>query len=127
MLFSNLGFAIATHYCGGTAVESKLILGNENLDCGMNVEKQPCQSEQSHASQLKKVPCCENKYQSLDLESDYELTVLQPNISLEFIAAFAVSFLSIIFPSENDTAQYADYSPPPIEQDIAILYQVFLI
>jgi len=128
MLSCNLGLAIATHYCGGTAVESQLVHGHEILDCGMNnMDEQPCPSEQIHALQLKKTPCCENEYQSLDLEDDYELTVPQLSLSLEFIAAFAVSFLTVVFPSENQPSQYANYSPPLIEQDIAILYQVFLI
>jgi hypothetical protein len=138
VLFSNMGLAIATHYCGGMAVESKLMLGHEPLDCGMtdmdmatvdmgNMDEQPCQSEQTHAIQLKKTPCCENEYQSLDVEGDYELKVVQPSLNLEFVAVFAVSFLRIAFPTEIPSPQYANYSPPLIDQDIAILYQVFRI
>ena len=138
MLFSNMGFAIATHYCGGMAVESKLMLGHETLDCGMatmvtadmdisNMDEQPCQSGQTHALQFKKTPCCENEYQSLDIEDDYELTVVQPSLNFEFVAAFVVSFLKVAFLTEITSPQYANYSPPLIEQDIAVLYQVFRI
>ena len=133
-----MGFAIATHYCGGMAVKSKLMLGHEPLDCGMatmdkadmdmgNMDEQPCQSEPTHALRLKKTPCCENEYQSLDVEGDYELTVVQPSLNFEFVAAFAVSFLKVAFLTEIPSPQYANYSPPLIDQDIAILYQVFRI
>ena len=128
-----MGLAIATHYCGGMAVESKLMLGHEPLDCGMatvdtaDMDEQPCQSEQTHALQFTKTPCCENEYQSLDVEDDYELTVVQPSLNFEFVAAFAVSFLKATFLTEIPSPQYANYSPPLIEQDIAVLYQVFRI
>ncbi|WKN45395.1 HYC_CC_PP family protein [Tunicatimonas pelagia] len=141
MLFSNMGFAIAIHYCGGMAVESKLMYGHDPLDCGMatmdmaemdnvdtaTVDKQFCPSELTHELQLTKTPCCENEYQSLDVDGDYEPTVVQPSLNLAFVAAFAVSFLEIAFPTKTLTSRYADYSPPLIEQDISVLYQVFRI
>lgn len=128
MLFSNMGFAIGTHYCGGMAVESELMHGHEPLDCGMtDMDEQPCPSELTHEHQLAKTPCCENEYQSLDVDGDYEPTVVQPSLNLAFVAAFAVSFLEIAFPTKISTSRYADYSPPLIDQDIAVLYQVFRI
>lgn len=123
-----MGFAVATHYCGGMAVESKLVFGDHNLDCGMaDMDQKPCTTDPSTLPEIKKKPCCENEYQSLDVEDDYKPSIVYSGISLDFVVAFTYAFFDWTGPSQSLSSQYANYYPPPIEQDIAVLYQVFRI
>ncbi len=123
-----MGFAVATHYCGGLAVESQIVMGNAVLDCGMaNMDQQPCESMPSQKPEIRKKPCCQNEYQSLDVEDDFKQTIVQSTVNVEFVAAFIVSFLQVSLASENEAPQFANYSPPLIDQDISVLHQVFLI
>ncbi|WP_456459132.1 HYC_CC_PP family protein [Reichenbachiella sp.] len=127
MLTTNMGFAVATHYCGGLAVESKVVLGHETLDCGMANMDKDCKTPPLEGMHLSKKPCCENKYQSIDTEDDFKPTIIQSTVNVEFVAAFIVTFLHLPISSTNEESQYANYSPPLIDQDISVLHQVFLI
>ena len=127
MLTTNMGFAIATHYCGGLAVESKVVFGHEALDCGMANMDKDCETPPLEGMHLSKKPCCENKYQSIDTEDDFKPTIVQSMVSVEFVAAFVITFLHLPISSTNEEPQYANYSPPLIDQDIPVLHQVFLI
>ena len=126
MLSTNMGFAVATHYCGGMAVESQLVFGHEALDCGMANMDKDCETP-LEGMHLSKKPCCENKYQSLDTEDDFKPTIAHSMVNVEFVAAFLVTFLHLPISSTNEESQYANYSPPLIDQDISVLHQVFLI
>lgn len=127
MLTTNMGFAVATHYCGGLAVESKVVLGHEALDCGMANMDKDCKAPPLEGTHLSKKPCCENKYQSIDTEDNFKPTIVQSLVNVEFVAAFIVTFLHLPISSVNEEPQYANYSPPLIDQDISVLHQVFLI
>jgi hypothetical protein len=73
------------------------------------------------------MPCCENQYQSLDIDDDYKRTIFQSNVNIDFIASFIVSFFQVSLFSENKENQYANYLPPLLECDVTVLHQVFLI
>jgi hypothetical protein len=122
-----MGFALATHYCGGLAVESQIVMGNTVLDCGMADMYKGCKSDSPLAIHIKKMPCCENQYQSLDIDDDYKRTIFQSNVNIDFIASFIVSFFQVSLFSENKENQYANYLPPLLECDVTVLHQVFLI
>ncbi len=127
MLSTNMGFAMATHYCGGLAVESKVVFGHEALDCGMaKMDQQSCQTLPPQKPGVKKTPCCQNKYQSLDIEDGFKPTIVQTTFNVDFVAAFIVTSLhSPVYFYEEP--QYTNYSPPLINRDIPVLHQIFLI
>lgn len=130
MLFTHLGLALGTHYCGGLAVESKVMIGHAHLDCGMSDmdnTKKDCEHTSDKESYIDKLPCCENQYLSYDIDDELQSKLIKDGISFEFLIAFAYEFLGTTFPTEIHTSQYADYSPPLIEQNISVLYQVFII
>ncbi|WP_084370505.1 HYC_CC_PP family protein [Reichenbachiella faecimaris] len=127
LLAGNSGFSLATHYCSGLAVESKVVLGHKALDCGMaNMDKE-CENDSPIGTHIKKGPCCENTYQSLDIEDDFKPSIVQSSVNVEFVAAFIITFLHLPISSINEEVQYANYSPPLIDQDISVLHQVFRI
>jgi len=117
---------MATHYCSGLAVESKLVFGHEELECGMEKMQEPsCHSE----PEKEENNCCENKYQSLDVEDEFKptSTVFLSKIQIEYLGVFVVAYLGLDFLTTEQIPQHTHYSPPLIEQDKYVLFQVFLI
>ena len=125
MLTSHLGFAVGTHYCGGHAVESKLMLGHSHMDCGMGDMDKDCERKTDSKTYLDKVPCCENEYLSMEVEDEFKPGLEQSKVSVDFVASFVITFLDRFLDQEEP--QYSDYDPPLVTRDISILHQVFLI
>ena len=86
-----------------------------------------CKKEGSTENQIKKKPCCENEYRSLDLEDEFQPQVINSSVNLEFVAAFFITLIGKVYAAESDKAEYLNYSPPLIERDIPVLIQSFLI
>ncbi|MEP0985689.1 hypothetical protein [Ekhidna sp.] len=126
MLTSHLGFAVGTHFCGGLAVEAKLMIGHEHLDCGMADMDKECEGKSDGKTYLDKMPCCENEYLSIEVENEFKPIVEQNALNFEFVAAFAVSYLDV-FSVDEVNLQLTNYDPPQIAEDISILHQVFII
>lgn len=126
MLTSHVGFAVGTHFCGGLAVEAKLMIGHEHLDCGMADMDKECEGKSDGKSHLDKVPCCENEYLNIEVEDEFRPGVDQTALNFDFVAAFVVSYLEI-FSSDQENPRYTAYDPPLVTQDIPILHQVFII
>lgn len=123
VLTSNIGIAMVTHYCGGQAVTSQLVIGQGTLGCGMsNLEMR---TEQQSDMGYEPSGCCEDHYQSFEIEDEFNL--LQLSINLDFVAAIVHSFLDLVILSEEEHPQLAHYSPPLIFRDIPVLNQTFII
>lgn len=124
LLTSNVGLAMVTHFCGGQAVKSQLVIGHGNLDCGM-ADMNMATEQKSTGMDYASSGCCEDQYQSFEIEDDFNH--LQLSINLDFVAAFVHAFLDVVVLSEEDHPQYAHYSPPLLLRDIPILNQTFII
>lgn len=123
LLLSNVGFTMGTHFCGGLPVKSELMIGHSHLDCGMGeMERQDCGDD----LQVKAKPCCENQYQTLEIEDDFKVSKASLDLSPVFVVAYIESFLNLAF-SDSTKTQYVNYSPPLLLRDIPVLNQVFLI
>ena len=125
LLVSNMGFAMAVHYCGGLAVESQLMVGHYPLDCGMpdmDMEDEPIKD-----IQLNPQDCCDNQYQFLDVDDDFLSAHLSLSFNVDLFITFIHTWLNVVLLSEADKPQYASYSPPLLLRDIPVLHQVFLI
>ena len=127
LLFSNLGFAVGTHYCGGEEVMSRFLLGESALSCGMAAMESNCDSDHGDGLSFSKSGCCENEYRSFQVDDNYhpELVKLVQNFSFA-VAFFYTDYFTGLFPSVEKTF-YSDYSPPPLEKDLRVLFQTFLI
>ena len=126
MLTSHLGFAVGTHFCGGLAVEAKLMIGHEHLDCGMADMDKECESKSDAKSYLDTMPCCENEYLSIEVEDEFKPGVEQSALNFEFVAAFVVSYLDA-FSVVGMNHQLTNYDPPLVTEDISTLHQIFII
>lgn len=125
-MFSNMGFTLATHYCGGHAVKSKLMLGIGELDCGMAKSDKSCESDSMETS-VKKKGCCENQYISINLEDEYQPSALQANLDYNFVFTFVYTFVELLNSQVELDVVYDDYSPPLRYIDVQVLFQSFLI
>ena len=127
MLIGNSGLAIATHYCGGFAVKSQIVVGHTELNCGMSNMDKSCETDSSKEGYIKKKPCCANEFQSLELEDEFQPPVIESSLNLKFVAAFVITFTNSTNASKAVKAGHKNYSPPLIERDIPVLIQSFLI
>lgn len=121
------GLAMVTHYCGGMAVETQIVVGHGELYCGMLDMEGDCKNESSTENHFRKKPCCENEYQSFDQETEFQLQIINSSVNLEFVTVFFITLADKAYTSEIDEAEYLNYSPPLIERDIPVLVQSFLI
>ncbi len=123
VLFSSLGFSVATHYCGGKKIMSELVLADGDLSCGM-IEK-TCATPSEYGFSFNKV-CCENELIAVDLDDDFKLDIAQVHDATDFVIAFVYVFLLPNF-TTSATSNTVVYSPPPLKQNRQILFQSFLL
>lgn len=123
ILASNTGVTYAKHFCGDFEVMSTITLGEKNLSCGMKMDVKGCDNETQ-----KDRHCCKNKYENIDTDDNYSLSLFDLQINVPFIASFVSIF---IFKQFSDPSQgllfYTNYKPPPIGKNLSVLYQVFTI
>lgn len=125
-----MGFSIASHYCKGQLVNTKLVHGADSFGCCMaKMDKQlpdECSSTEVQKA-VKKKGCCENEYQSLDIDDDFNSKQLLSKAHPQLIAVFIYVYFQLNNSGSNVDIAYSDYSPPPLEQDVQVMYQTFLL
>jgi len=125
-----MGFSIASHYCQGQLVKSQLVHGTDNFGCCMakmdNQLPEECNFPDIQKP-VKKKGCCENEYQSLDIDDDFSSKQVLSKAHPQLIAVFIYVYYHLNTSDSNSDIAYSDYSPPPLEQDTQVLYQTFLL
>ncbi len=130
LLVGNSYLTIGIHFCGGEAVESKIILGETHLGCGMMDREESCKDSENsnkHKTSFEKTPCCENQYQTIQPTEDFIQDATKIASNVEFAVAFIYTTLNLdLFPKSSHPV-YTEYISPPLEKDIPVLFQTFLI
>ena len=92
--------------------------------------EEPCDgSENANKNEvsLDKVPCCQNEYQTLQSTNEFVKDAVQVAFNVEFAVVFIYTSLNMdLFPKSTHQA-YTEYISPPLEKDIRVLFQTFLI
>lgn len=126
VLTSHLGFAVGTHYCMGQAVESKLMLGYEPMDCGMGSVEKVGKPDLPLETYYDRLPCCEYEYFSIDIDDE-----LEPSGGLNmlpiYIASVAIGSYISFHPWTPKKPAYPLRNLHLHAKDLLILYQVLLI
>lgn len=126
MLLSSSGLAYAQHFCGGMEMMAKITVGENQLFCGMDgaVDDAGC----GDATTSKADDCCKNHITKIQTDEDFAKASFDVKFSKIFVAAFVSVFIlqEVEMPASEKTF-YADYNPPPLQQDLNILYETFLI
>ncbi|WP_306639760.1 HYC_CC_PP family protein [Sanyastnella coralliicola] len=127
MLTSNVGITLATHYCGGKAVKTSIMLGQEDLSCGMT-EMEPYCEKHHESPTITSKSCCENQYVRFEIEDDYRSSsIVEIPLQIGFIAAFIIGYINLYFFDASTEAEYLKYSPPLLDLDIPVFIQSFLL
>ena len=124
LLSSQVGLAYGTHFCAGKEVKSKVILGHEHLECGMEFSPKSC--DEPNETHFSKKLCCENELISPQVEDDMQPVKTTKNLNPVFVQAL-VHTLLIQLTADIESPRFAEYSPPWISFDFHVLHQVFLI
>lgn len=123
-----MSVTFATHYCGGIAVKSSISFGHDELSCGMAKMNDKACDESNHGQKITRKGCCENDYTTISVDDEYSNPgVIFPNFDFKFVTAFVVVYINNYFFVKEETNSFIAYSPPLIEQDRTVLFQVFRI
>ena len=130
LLVSHISLTTGTHFCGGEAVETKILLGETHLGCNMPDMEEPCDdSEKTNKNGVSfdKFPCCENYYQTVQVTNEFVQDVANITFNIEFALAFIYTSLNLdLFPKSTHQF-YTEYISPPLEKDMQVSFQTFLI
>lgn len=119
-----MGFSMGTHFCGGVAVKSELMIGHEHLDCGMGMMDQQPNSEQTS---IKRQKCCDNQYLTLEVDHNFKKGI-SPNVEQMLVVVTVAKVLLEITPRASiDKIPVPNTSPPLPIQDYQSQLQVFII
>ncbi len=127
LLLGNMGFSVATHFCGGHAVK-RLQAGGGTFECGMKESGDRvvvCEREGIHFNTSK---CCDNLQQIVQTDDTCPLDVvsLAASDSPDVSPTFSFDFPSYLPHAQSRALFY--YPPPPLpEKDRQVLFQTFLI
>lgn len=117
--------AKTTHFCMGMEMKSEIGFGEKHVDCGMNMPMNHSENETDNQQDPKS--CCENVTTHLQVDDEVQLKKVDINLSLDFAVALVQVFVFGVEPISSEKTQFPTYSPPPIEQNLQVLYQSFLI
>lgn len=122
LLASSSGIAYAQHYCGEYKMLSEITIGEKHLSCGMAMEVPGCDDQEEEPG------CCDNEYTKVETDDTFEKSVFEVEINPVFLDAF----LTFIVPKAEELRKEHDFnfrvhSPPPLDKDLQVLYETFLI
>lgn len=124
MLTLNMSITFATHYCGGKPVETSISLGHDDLKCEMSaIEKKAC-TKSDQKQKITRKNCCNNTYTTLSVDDNYNSTE-SVSLNIKFVSAFIAVFIHHTFFNCERLKSFFTYSPPLLEQDKSVLFQVF--
>ncbi|MFB9296945.1 HYC_CC_PP family protein [Persicitalea jodogahamensis] len=127
LLMSNMGFTVATHFCGGQAVMSGLRLGGGDWDCGMVHEASDHREDDRNCTRLAEEACCKNQHQTIQTDNTLSTDFPAPQFhaSAVGIAVFPLPYFERFTVLEAEPFRI---DPPPLpERDVQVLFQTFLI
>lgn len=130
LIASPMSLAIGTHICGGEAVEKKILLGDSHLGCDMSDMVESCDiSAESRGVgyHFENTPCCQNEFQFVELSDDFVKIVNQPTFNFDYAVAMISSIIDLDIPAKSTFPIFTQYIPPPLEKDVQVLFQTFLI
>ncbi|MDW7692143.1 hypothetical protein R9C00_14620 [Flammeovirgaceae bacterium SG7u.111] len=126
ILMGNMGFTLATHFCGGQAVETELAIGVHELACGMSEPSAKASGCEKEA--ISEKSCCDDEVISVDNGDEFKQSLQKLTFDHKVTLTFVYSFLKIYFPSEETYTSFTSYSPPlSVAQDYYVLFQSFLL
>ena len=126
LLLSNFGIVLSAHWCNGEVFDTSLSFFEEDLNCGMSVDS--CEDASTTNSSVYANNCCENSSQQFVVEDNYKESKSVSIIEeVNLLTVFYISLLNFSAADDVVKAEYQNYSPPLLSQDVQVLMQSFLI
>lgn len=120
-----VGVNYDTHFCCGELIKSELSITPETLSCGMGMNKALSKkySDEETISAL----CCENHRLTFEIDNDFS----KYSKHIQFLPQMDIVPMDVerVTTQMCNQPKYEDlgYSPPPLDRDIILLVQSFLI
>ncbi len=126
MLASSSGIAYAQHFCSGMEMMAEITLGEKHLSCGMVDAPDSDCGDKTAASEAH--DCCKNHVTKIQTDDNFAKASFDLKLNKTFVATFvSVFILQEVEIASIEKTFFADYKSPPLEQDLNILYETFLI
>lgn len=124
VLFSTLSFSMDMHFCGGRLVDFSLFEKAES--CGMMPEAADVPGDCLVGKAG--MDCCSDVRILVEGQEDFKVSFDQLTVDQQFfITSFVYAYYSLFEATENSPRKDWGYAPPPLIQDVQVLYQTFLI
>lgn len=130
LLSSHMYLTIGTHFCGGEAVESRILFSKTHLGCVMPDMEVPCDNSENsnkNGTSFKINPCCENEYQTIKSTDEFVKDAAQIAFNVEAAVAFIYTTLNLDLFPKSTPQFYTEFISPPLEKDFQVLFKTFLI
>lgn len=130
LLVSHVNVTFGTHFCGGEAIETKIIFGKTHLGCGMMDMEAPCDTplkQDVDGISFENVPCCQNEFQTVQVTDEYVKEVAPQSFQVEFALVIIYTTPDLDLFSKSVNKFYTVRLPLLFENDIQALFQTFLI
>ncbi|NRA11722.1 MAG: hypothetical protein HRT57_07195 [Crocinitomicaceae bacterium] len=118
-----VGINYDTHYCCGEEIAAEFSIIPHPLTCGMMGQDSDNENEGETISQV----CCETDHLAFEIDNDYVKYAMHDHD----IQQVDIIPMDVVLATAQLRAkpQYQDlgYSPPPLDRDIIVLIQSFLI
>lgn len=115
VLLTTTGFSLHEHHCTVTN-ETITSVMHEKSCCGKQ-DKQDCPKN-----------CCQNQVKFIQLDTETSLPATEYQISPDlFVTVLHVVLFQLFEQNDKTTDKYFTYNSPPINRDIPVFVQSFLI
>ena len=124
MCITTTGFSMNIHFCGGELQDVAFFSGD--TECSMMMEMKQAPACPMHAQVTKH--CCQDK--DLQIEADAPETFFGKSAELHPVWNLAAPEMNPAVPSSAEKAllaSFTTYRPPPLQRDIPVLVQSFLL
>lgn len=122
VLFSTMSFTVSEHYCGHKLVDRGLFSKAEA--CGMELQK----TSSSSNCELQKSNCCKDEVKQFIGQNELNTNISTLNFEQQvFVASFTYAYLNLFEGLAVNIIPFKNYTPPLVDKEIIVLYQVFII
>ena len=128
MLGSQVGFAVSTHFCGGSVFARAFSLVGSEVDCGMEESQESsCPMVTNSDLSISEKPCCGDESNVYQLKEDFNKKQNLIELETAFITLFLANYTLLFNSEERGTFTKTPPPPPLIREDTQILFQTFLL
>lgn len=119
-----VGVNYDTHFCCGEMIDSEISIAPKDLSCGMPIDAAPSNKDKGESISAL---CCENHRLTFEIDNDYS----KHSQHDQFLPQMDVvpTDVEMVLAQTCNQPKYEDlgYSPPPLDRDIIVLVQSYLI